>query len=223
MGVATPGAQAAADFGIEPLRLDLSKARKNGSLRLRNNGDAPVLVQVDAVTWAQRDGRDTLDKTTVLLASPPIFRLAPKGSQTIRVGHSAAAHATHETTYRILIREVAEKSSGQSGVGTVMQLSLPVFVAADKPAKPELAWRLTRTPEGKLRLTADNRGASHAQIAEVKLEPSLLSPDTKPAGYLLHGQSRFWEWASKETPPAGVKISYRLNGQPAEAAVQVGH
>ncbi len=221
--LAAAEAQAVADFGIEPLRLELSKARKNGSLRLRNNGDAPVLVQVDAVTWVQREGRDVLEATKDLVVSPPLFRLAAKGGQTIRVGHAGKPDATREITYRILIREVAEKQPEQTGVSAVLQLSLPIFVAADKPGKPDMAWRLSRSPDGKLRLNVENRGTSHAQIAEVKLDPPLLSANAAPAGYVLHGQSRFWEWESKEALPAGVKATFRLNGQPAEAVIQVGN
>lgn len=223
LGSAPMDAKAAANLGIEPLRLELSPTRKSSSFRLFNKGDAPVLVQVDAVSWAQVEGSDMLAVTQTLMVSPPLFRIAPKGVQTIRVGYTVKPDAMRETTYRVLIREVAERQPEMTGVATVIQLSLPIFVAPAQPAKPALAWRLMRTADGKLQLTAHNQGTSHAQIAEVKLVPPLLGPNTTPGGYLLHGQSRSWEWASKEAQPTGVKISYRMNGLPVEAAVTVGN
>ena len=51
----------------------------------------------------------------------------------------------------------------------------------------------------------------------------LTAPAVPIAGYVLHGQSRFWEWESKAALPAGARVTFRLNGQPAEAAVQIGN
>lgn len=215
-------ARAMADFAIEPLRLELSKARTNGSLRLRNNGDTPVTVQVDAVAWSQRDGRDVLEPTQAVVVSPPIFRMPAKGGQTIRVGHVGKPDAVTEASFRVLIREVPQAPAAQTGISTVLQLSLPVFVAPDKPAAPELAWRLTRAA-GKLQLEVRNRGNAHAQVGDFKLLPNLVPAGVSVAGYVLPGQSRNWEWEARDVPPGALRATYRLNGQPTEAPLVAGN
>jgi len=211
-----------ADLAIEPLRVELSKARKNGSLRLKNNGNEPVAVQVDAVAWTQRNGRDELEPTKLIVVSPPLFRMKPKGGQTIRVGYAGAVDAALETTFRVLIREVPQAQASQTGVSTVLQLSLPVFVAPEKPSAPDLAWRVTRA-DGKLRLEVQNRGNGHAQVGDLKLDPAILPAEVSIAGYVLAGKSRRWDWEAKEPPPSDLRATYRLNGQPMQAPVAAGN
>ena len=51
----------AGSFGISPLRLELAGQARTAVLTVRNDEDAPALIQVETLLWTQDDGQDRLD------------------------------------------------------------------------------------------------------------------------------------------------------------------
>jgi fimbrial chaperone protein len=165
-------------------------------LTVRNQSDEETVVQLQANAWSQQDGADVLEPTADLIAVPPLFTLAPGGSQVVRIGLRRPPSPRSEMTYRLLLREVPPPPADDfTGLQVALNLSLPVFVLPSAVAEPEIRLRLARSAEGDAELQLSNAGNAHVQLRQVRL--------TGPGGdsiegrglpiYLLPGQSRTWQ------------------------------
>ena len=185
----------AANFTVSPVRVELSAQRPVAALTIRNEmADESVVVQLRTVAWTQQDGREVHADTTDLLATPPIFTLAPGASQILRVGLRRPVEGSQEIAYRLFVREVPpEPKPGFTGLMTALEMSIPLFAKPRTPVAPALEWRLKAGSDGNYSLVVRNDGNAHAQVANL----ALSVPDaTEPLGtypgfaYLLPGQAR---------------------------------
>jgi fimbrial chaperone protein len=165
-------------------------------LTVRNDEDAPALIQVEALNWAQDDGQDRLDPTIDLLVSPTVFTLPPKGTQLVRVALRSNPDPTRELSYRVILQEVPPEASPDfTGLRVALRLSLPAFVAPTTTAKPDLAFSATLDANSAIVLRADNNGGAHARVLGLTLTPeSGTGPvlQDSVATYVLPGQFRTW-------------------------------
>src|SRR5215475_8867520 len=83
--LAAAGPAAASSISVAPIRVELSSGKRTAVLTVRNQDESPVVVQARPAAWSQRDGEDQLDDTHDLVVTPPIFTIAGKGSQVLRV------------------------------------------------------------------------------------------------------------------------------------------
>jgi fimbrial chaperone protein len=191
-----PSPARAGTFSISPLRVELSSAGQPGSLTIRNQEDAPVVVQAEAMLWEQVDGEDRLTPTRDVLVSPQVFTLPASGSQLVRVALRRPADAARELSYRLILTEVPQQASpGFTGLSVALRLSLPIFVAPAAPAEPRLEWSATRAADGAIAVTAHNAGLAHAKVLGFSIAPAGGGPVDVPqdvTAYLLPGQSRTW-------------------------------
>lgn len=187
----------AGSFTVSPVRLELSPQRPVSSLTITNDANEPVSIDARGMSWTQQNGADEHEETRELIVTPPVFTLAPGASQIVRIGLRRAPDANNEIAYRVFMTEnpVVPRSTA-NGVAMNLRLSVPIFVRPRAAAQPKLEWTGTRTPEGHLKLRADNRGNIHVQVANLSLSAagSLVGRQTSPA-YLLPGQ--FCEWTVK--------------------------
>ena len=193
----------AGSFGISPLRLELSGPVSTAALTVRNDEDAPALIQVETLQWTQDGGQEQLDPTTDLLVSPTVFTLPPKGTQLVRVALRKSPDPTRELSYRVILQEVPPEASPDfTGLRVALRLSIPVFVAPTTPAKPDLAWSATLDENGAIVLRADNNGGAHARVLGFALTPESgtgpVLQDTV-ATYVLPGQYRTWTLQNNKT------------------------
>lgn len=190
----TPFSVMAGSLSVTPVRIELGSAQRSVALTVRNDGDQPTVVQAQLVAWSQADGDDLYEPTTDILASPPIFTVAPGASQIVRVAIRRAPDASRERSYRILVTEVPGKPQPDfTGTQFALKISLPVFVdASGVKTSPQVEWSGARTAKGELALTAVNTGAKHIQVQAVELTKEGSDPDARFAGpwYILPGQRR---------------------------------
>jgi fimbrial chaperone protein len=217
MWLLAAGAQAGT-FSAIPVRITLTSS-ETVSLLLENQGEDAVLVQSEVLAWSQQDGKDELVPSRELLVSPPIFKLAAGGKQTVRIGLLRSFDPARELTYRLYLQEVPPpRAPEQSVVTTALRLSLPVFVLPPKSAvAPVLNWRAIASPDS-LNLTLSNSGNAHIQISALKLslpDGSLLA-DEKVFTYVLPGQAHSWAIKLKQ-PLLGEKL--RLTAETDNGAV----
>ena len=184
----------AGSLSVTPIRIELSSAQRSVALTVRNDGDQPTVVQAQLVAWSQADDDDRLDQTTDILASPPIFTVAPGASQILRIALRRAPDAARERSYRVLVTEVPGKPQPESaGAQFALKISLPIFVdASGAKTSPQLEWTGTRTAKGELALTAVNTGAKHIRVQTIEVTGAGSDPDANFAGlwYILPGQRR---------------------------------
>lgn len=202
-----PNFAAAADWNIDPVRVELSPEQQTAAIIVRNDSDQPSSMQIQAVVWSQVDGQDVYTPTRELLVSPPVVTIAPKSDQVIRVALRRPADPTRELTYRINLQELpAQPAPEFTGVHVALRIGLPVFVQPKTgEAKPKMTWSVSRMPDNSLKVGVQNQGNAHVQISDFALYASGSDqPITGEAGsrYVLAGQSQ--QWLLKTSPSARI-------------------
>ena len=208
----------ASKIGVSPVRLTLSDNQKIDSLSVRNNGTEPITMQVEVLSWSQREGKAVFAATRELLANPPIFTIPAGNSQLVRVGLRRAPDAQRELAYRVILEELPPPPNPDAmGMFMTMRISLPVFVLPEIDTKPVLLWQAARTSQGALKISLSNSGNAHIQIKNFKL--SLLDSaqpwlTQQSSDYVLAGQSRDWILpANPENPAPPPGVSLKLFAQ----------
>jgi fimbrial chaperone protein len=185
----------AASFQVSPVRMTLSANHSTDVLRVTNNSNTPTVVQLQIVAWSQKDGEDVYTPSRNLLATPPIFTVAPGGQQVVRVGMRTQADANHETCYRLFLTEVPPAPTpGFRGLQIALRMGIPVFVEPSVDTKPILQWSVKQLSPTELQLSAANTGNAHAQVLKWELSSSAQSkPLAQNTGsYVLPGASHTW-------------------------------
>ena len=186
----------AATFNVSPIRVGLSAQRPIVPLSVRNEGDEPMVVQVQVVRWSQNNGEDVYDSTNDILATPPIVTVPPHGTQIVRVGLRRGVDPERELSYRVYLAEVpAPPAADATRVHVALRIGLPVFVGSPAAPKPALAWKVVSGDDGIAMLRVKNDGKAHAQVANVRL---LSGADRQPLArypspaYVLPGSAQEW-------------------------------
>jgi fimbrial chaperone protein len=232
LGVAP--AATAASLALVPVRLALSSKQPVGALTVRNDGDEATVIQLEVAGWAQSDGKDVYTATSEILATPPIFTVAPGASQLVRIGMRRPADASHELSYRLFLQEVPPPPKADfKGLQVARRFGVPVFVGAEtaqvKAAVVPVAalqWH-ARAAAGsdKVTLTATNAGTAHVQVKSFTLAPKgqAAPPEHNSPEYVLAGQYRDWQIELEPAPLAGASlhVSAATDAGPVEADVVV--
>ncbi len=198
MGVLAAAAEAAAStLSVAPIRVELSSATRTAMLTVRNQEDTPVTVQARPAAWSQPDGGEQLDDTRELLVTPPIFTIPPRGQQVLRLALTREVDPARELDYRLVLTELPPPTPTETtGLKVALRITLPVFVAAQTRAAPDLAWSHSWLADGTLRVEAVNHGTAHLQILDFDVQsaarpvPGLHSDHSH---YLLPGTKVHWE------------------------------
>ena len=204
-------APAGAATTVSPVIVE-ANADGRAVVNVTNHRDRAVLYQLTALSWQVLDGRDLYEPTQDYIASPPLFTLDAGETQAIRIGFRNPVRDPVERAYRLAIAEVPRVDVVSEGSGTVdfaIQYLLPVYVAAaDREAKPELAWSM-RAVDGFILLRAENTGHKHVALAAVGLSsgnPDAGRPEflVKALSTILANSWREWRFAvpREAVPPA---------------------
>ncbi len=193
-GAFTSVPAAAGAFEIAPTTIDLAPGADRAVFYITNHGSQPIVVQIQGFDWRQTGAGEQLDRSDVLILSPPMARLIPERRQTVRLAIRPGA-APAERSFRLIVSELPDpQASASLGVRVLLQLSVPVFVASIHPTPARLAWSAALSPGG-VSLEAHNTGTRHAKLmAMVLTTPGgakvALAPET--ISYILAGASRRW-------------------------------
>ena len=192
-----PTLAGAADWNIDPVRIELSKDTQMAAITLKNASDQPTSIQVEVVAWTQKDGKDIYTASRELLISPPIVTIPGKSEQIIRAALRREADPSQELSYRINLQELPPAPTpGLTGVQVALRIGLPVFVQPQKNgALPKMLWNCKRMPDNTLKVVLHNQGNVHVQVTDFSL--NLPGKDQVVAGesgssYVLAGQTREW-------------------------------
>lgn len=181
-----------AGFGVSPIRVDLDRSARTGSITVSNDDtESAMRAQADAVSWVQdADGNDHFEATGELTFLPRIMTIAPSDRQLVRVGIRVPA-TTQEKAFRLFIEELPEpqKPDGSGAkVAVRVRFGIPVFV---KPLKEEIKGDidLVEISNSTVKLRVRNEGNVHLGIKSVELTGDGFS---KQVGgwYLLAGAAR---------------------------------
>jgi len=204
--LATAVPAVAGTFSISPIRVELSTQQRTEALTVRNEaGDKEVVVQAQAFVWSQQDGEDVLTETRDVIVTPPVFSMSPNSQQIVRVAVRRAADAKRELSYRLILQEVpAEAPKNFTGLQVALRLSLPIFVAPQVKAAPELSWSSVWKEDGSLQVTAKNQGNAHLQVIDfaVQAKPADVTLKNSVVKYVLPGATMSWTLQAPAQSPA---------------------
>lgn len=200
----------AGSFSVSPVRVTLSTSAPISAITVQNDGKESVVVQLEAMAWAQQAGKDVYTPSSDILATPPIITIPAGGSQILRVGLRRTPDPQRELTYRMYLQEVPPPPKpGSTGVQVALRLGLPVFVApvAEQPVAA-LVWGISRVHDGKHQVSLKNSGNSHVQVANFKLVSADGSDlgTQQVAGYVLAGQTVNFQAKDIKAPASGGQL-----------------
>jgi fimbrial chaperone protein len=204
------GAARAGSFSVSPVRVTLGAPERIVALTVRNSGDEPAVIQLQATSWSQRDGTDVYEMSRDLIATPPIFTVPAGGTQVVRVGLRGAADPRRESTYRLYLQEVSPPPPPDFvGTRVALRLGVPVFVAPALAATHAMQWKLLRGGDGTVLVLGLNHGSVHARIVSFRLSDAsggTALAQRQVAADLHAGQQRTWPLRNGELPPAGTPL-----------------
>jgi fimbrial chaperone protein len=189
----------ASSFIVSPVTFDLTTKKPMSILRLSNNGDANLRLQVHAVKWDTDGHNETKVDTDEVIVNPPVFTIKPGQQQFLRFGLRSVTQTEKEQSYRLVLREVPDDTpiGPHGGLRTVLEVSIPVFI---DPAKKneQVAWHLVKKGN-QYSLVADNGGNVHLKITGfVALDSSgaQVIADNN-LSYIMPGQRKEWPITAK--------------------------
>jgi fimbrial chaperone protein len=191
----------ASSFIASPVTFNLSPNKPMSILRLTNNGESDLRLQVHAVKWGSDGYNETQVDTDDIILNPPVFMLKPGQQQFMRFGLRSVVPPGKEQSYRLIVDEIPDETSvGKSvGIRTALRVSIPVFIdPVQKDAR--VTWHLIRK-ENRYVLVCDNSGNTHLKIngfivANDKGMPVVRNSD--PA-YIMPEQRKEWPLATNGT------------------------
>lgn len=168
-----PLAAQAADVTLMPVNVRLDRANDRATVQVMNNGQEPVLMQAEAISWTRVGGLDVDGPTSDLIVNPPVFTVQPGQTQVLRLGLRRNQELAQEGTYRIVLREVpmprpSDAINVSGSVRVLVTMRVPVYVAPAKVTRSE-QWKVTRAANGDLLAEVANNGNVHLKVAELRL------------------------------------------------------
>ncbi len=195
----------AASIHVRPTGIELQAPAAASVLTLTNRGKELITAQVRVFRWKQVGGKDVLEPTREVVASPPILRMRPGRENVIRVVRVAKRPVKGEESYRLIIDQIPDKKRKGVGVVFAMRYSIPVFFHAPTAKPPRISWKAARKGRT-LILTARNAGTRHDRFSKLRVvtgKGRTLVISRGLAGYVLGNSARVWRVKTR-VPMTGV-------------------
>lgn len=183
---------AAGTLQVNPILVEIGTGHRTGSVTVTNQEDAPVTIRAYPLDWRQDGGEDLYQETNSVIVSPPVFTIAPHGSQIVRVGMRQPSAAG--VPYRLIIEEVPEAAPPGAGIRVALRLNLPLYANLQAGALPDLSWSVYRRGDGQWAIEARNGGTGWVRVdaAAAQAATGLRLEDGFSFGTVLPGATRRW-------------------------------
>jgi fimbrial chaperone protein len=185
----------ATELRVEPVLLEMNAPSVAGSLTIQNEDKVEVSVQTRILRWSQADGKETLEPTSDVVASPPTIKLAPQAENIVRVVRVSKQPVIGEESYRVIVDQLPNLRARQNNtINILVRQSIPVFFRAAELAPPSVSWSY-RHEAGKLVIYARNSGEERLRIANLRIDDGAghsLNFGNGLAGYALGRSTMSW-------------------------------
>jgi chaperone protein EcpD len=155
-------------------------AQREVTVKLDNDSKAPSLVQV----WIDDGKADTApgESKAPFMVTPPIFRMEPQKSQTLRVIYTGdALPADRESVFWLNVLDIPPKPTGEAAESNTLQFAFRTRIKIfARPAKLEgqpedapaqLSWKLVPDPDGEGQaLSVTNPTPYHVSFSEFAVD-----------------------------------------------------
>lgn len=209
----------AASLQVAPISVKFQPKETAKEIWLTNTSDHPIHAQTRVLKWTQNDGKDILDPTREIVASPVVTQIQAGGRQLIRIIKIEELDLHQEQTYRLMIDELpsAQKSEGQTGLQLLLQYSIPVFIQSKQDitvtnyttSLAQINFKYTDQ-----KLTAENNANSHIRLSQL----NYINPngDKIPLvngllGYALAHKTMTWDIPKHKNMLPNGKFEARIN------------
>ena len=216
----------AGSLQVEPVLVDIVAPGAASTVTLRNEGTTPIDAQIRVYRWSLVNGKERLDPTDDVVASPPSVTLTPKGQYVARIVRVSKQPVVGEESYRLLVDQLPDLSQQRNGaVNLMVRYSIPVFFGTSNKKNPTVAWSVA-TNGDKITLTARNSGDRRLRISALRLRHNdsgkSLSFGNGLAGYALGQSAVSWTVPRQGFAASGsVSVVAQSDGGPIQAVASV--
>ena len=213
----------AASLQVAPVTVDIPASGAAAKITLRNEGLKPINAQVRVFKWNQVNGKEVLEPTRDVVASPPIVKLGSRTDYTIRIVRISKRPVAQEESYRLVIDELPDQARAKNGsVNVVLRHSIPVFFAGSDSGSSKVVWS-SAVRGGEVVITAKNVGERRARFANMTVTDGRrnVSFGNGLVGYSLAGASMSWSRPAPSGFGGGtVKVSADSDQGPVKATAR---
>jgi fimbrial chaperone protein len=182
-------------FRISPIKLYFDADSNITSLKIVNDAEAQVTVQLEAMTWSQdQDGQDQYAPTAEVVFFPRILNIEANDQRIIRVGYQGDPATAIEKTYRLFVQELPVRKPGEIEMKFAVRMGVPIFV---RPDVEKLAWSVSTRGlvESGLSIRVENTGNRFLMVEAMQAVGRNVAGEeivgSKDRGwYVLAGQGR---------------------------------
>ena len=184
----------AAALRVEPGLVEVFAPGAASILTLRNDDSANATVQIRVFKWSQANGKETLEPTTAVVASPPIVKLAPQTDYVARIVRVSKSPVQAEENYRVFVDQLPAAGGPPQQIKLLIRQSIPVFFSPRQDEQPALAWSIGYDGP-RLVVSAKNNGDRRSRIASLTLKDAAgktITFGNGLVGYVLGGSTMSW-------------------------------
>jgi fimbrial chaperone protein len=229
LGLCSPPSAPAGSFKAIPIRIFFEKKARTAVLKVVNESDERLTLQLSAVRWYQDDsGKDKNEPTDDIIFFPRMAHIEAAGSLNVRIGYDGPPPGPVERTYRIYLEELPVAKPGEVAVKIAVRMGVPIFI---KPVADVRQWKIERFElgEGGLSAWIRNGGSGHLVVTALKTtafdDTGAVLFSRKAAGwYILPGilKRHVLELSREECLKArSLKLEVEAGGSGAEASLPV--
>jgi fimbrial chaperone protein len=186
-----------AEFRVTPIRLEFDRGAKSGIIKIINEDDEKLHVQMKAMEWTQdAEGKDQYTETNDIIFFPRIMVIEKNEERILRAGIKIPA-IRQERTYRLFIEEIPNPKKAEGTVVAIaIRFGVPIF---SRPLKEEAKGEIEKIDllKGVLSATVKNKGNVHFIINSIDVRgknakgEEIFSKELS-GWYLLSGASRLY-------------------------------
>lgn len=212
-------------FGVSPIIINLSRDKKQNSIKITNKGRNSINLQIELQD--RRDPEKVVDDD-IIITPKIIANFKPEAEKTVRLAiREDKIKGDKESAYRLFIRQIRPEVTPdykikQSGISSTLTVVLPVYVAPDQE-NLKLSWFVEEIDDQsgtkKFKLGLKNLGNLHGTVTRFQLftdddESKELTEEIVKPKTILHGEEGFWEFELKDktlTMPEKYKLKVFVN------------
>ncbi len=157
----------AGSFKAVPVRLFVDVKSNTAVLKIINQGDDRVTVQLDARSWRQDEtGQDMYEDTGDIIFFPKIAHIEKNEERIIRIGYKGKQGSV-EKTYRLFMQELPVTKPGGMALQLALTITIPIFVEPEKEEKAGWTAETAEFSEETLRIKVRNSGNRHIVVSKI--------------------------------------------------------
>lgn len=205
----------ASSFRAMPLKIYLDNNSKTEVLKIVNEGDERVTVQVSTKTWSQDvSGKDEYGDTNDIVVFPKMATIEAHDTRVFRVGYTGS-QVSKERSYRLFAQELPVAKPGEAVLKFALNLSLPVFMAPDQ-SREEWAAQIEGLAHETLQVKVNNIGTKHILVNKIKA----IGMDARGAEIFNQGISG-WYTLGGNSRIYNIPVAYQQCMKAAQVNVEV--